>query len=408
MGRKGKQASTNPSSTRNTRSQQNSNLSSSQLSDTEPLISLESDRSSSDESNTLSHKQQRKKARTSSTGDMDVDFANSSAQEKTAAGSDNNPQQIGTAGTQIKNVQPPADQPSTSGNPAQAKSANQATFHEQLEEFNKEFLDKETAQNDSEPSSKTSALESQHATKSHDIEMINQDHSAAIIADTNYYKAAAPIADLMRDNETKNQCINRLNNFGVDKLESFFKAVRIGNNSSGKIVLLVKDKKDHEFLVNNTHDELRPAENKDIPVFFNYDPQAILQDKKRRSLVVRDIPLFITKDNITARFKNFGLIEYIKMHVPHNAMFQIAEIVYEDLASISSFYQGHWSLFIKGECVRIFPATMTNEDRALRQQHTAILRNLPTNIHAIDLCAIYSEVNAVLIGLPRHAKSYQI
>jgi hypothetical protein len=55
-------------------------------------------------------------------------------------------------------------------------------------------------------------------------------------------------------------------------------------------------------------------------------------------LVVWDIPLFITKDNITARFKNFGLIEYIKMHVPHNAMFQIAEIVYEDLASISSFY----------------------------------------------------------------------
>src|ERR1043166_2433952 len=101
MGRKGKQASTNPSSTRNTRSQQNSNLSSSQLSDTEPLISLESDRSSSDESNTLSHKQQRKKARTFSTGDMDVDFANSPAQAKTAAGSDNKLQQIGTAGLRV-------------------------------------------------------------------------------------------------------------------------------------------------------------------------------------------------------------------------------------------------------------------------------------------------------------------
>src|ERR1044072_9035154 len=54
-----------------------------------------------------------------------------------------------------------------------------------------------------------------------------------------------------------------------------------------------------------------------------------------------------------------------------------------------------------------FPATMTNEERAARQQFTAILRNLPTNIHAIDLHSIYSKVNAVSIGLSRYTKSYQ-
>src|ERR1043165_271741 len=117
--------------------------------------------------------------------------------------------------------------------------------------------------------------------------------------------------------------------------------------------------------------------------------------------------MFINKDNIDARFKKFGLIDNIRLHVPHNAIFQIAEIIYEDAESIKSFYQGHWSLFVKGECVRIFPATMTNEERAARQQHTAILRNLPTNIHAIDLHSIYSEINAVSIGLPRYTKSYQ-
>src|SRR5436190_24238868 len=136
MGRKKLQTLTTPSATRTTRSQQNYNPSSSHLSDTEPLISLESDRSSSDESSPLSHKQQRKKARVSSTGDMDVDFANSLQQEKAAAGSSNNPQQIGTAGAQNKNVQPTADQTSTFGNPTQANSANQATFQERLEEFN--------------------------------------------------------------------------------------------------------------------------------------------------------------------------------------------------------------------------------------------------------------------------------
>ena len=69
------------------------------------------------------------------------------------------------------------------------------------------------------------------------------------------------------------------------------------------------------------------ADDKDISVFFNYDLQAILQDHKHHFLIVCDISMFITKDNITARFKNFRIIEYVKMHVPHNAIFQIAEIL---------------------------------------------------------------------------------
>src|ERR1044072_4163334 len=233
------------------------------------------------------------------------------------------------------------------------------------------------------------------------------DNSAAIVANSNYFKAATPIVDLLLKDETKKQCINRINNFAVDKFDSFFKAIRIGNNSSGKLVILIKDKNDHEALLADTYDELKPVEDKDIPRFFNYDPKAILEDKRKRSLVVRDIPIFINKDNIYACFNKFGIIETIRLHVPHNAIFQIAEIVYEDAASIQSFYQDHWSLFVKGECVRVFPATMSNEERAARQQYTAILRNLPTNIHAIDLHSIYSEVNAVSIGLPRYTKSYQ-
>src|ERR1044072_2420132 len=50
---------------------------------------------------------------------------------------------------------------------------------------------------------------------------------------------------------------------------------------------------------------------------------------------------------------------------------------------------------------------MSNEERVARQQYTAILRNLPINIHAIDLHSIYSEVNVISIGLPRYTKSYQ-
>src|ERR1041384_1529377 len=101
------------------------------------------------------------------------------------------------------------------------------------------------------------------------------DNSAAIVANSNCFKAAAPIADPLLENETKKQCINRINNFGVNKFDSFFKAVRIVNNSSGKIVILVKEKKDHDLLLNNIFDELNPATDKDAPAFFNYGPKAI-------------------------------------------------------------------------------------------------------------------------------------
>src|ERR1043165_6397447 len=207
------------------------------------------------------------------------------------------------------------------------------TIHQELAELNKETQDKETAQNSVEDSDNLDINASQHANIDNDV-IMNDDNSAAIIANSNCFKAAAPFADFLLKDETKKQCINRINNFGCNKFDSFFKAVRIGNNSSGKLVILVKDKNDHDSLLNNIFEELKPADNKDVPKFFNYDPRAILEDKKKRSLVVRDIPMFITKDNIDARFKKFGLIDSIRLYVPHNAIFQIAEIIYEDAESI--------------------------------------------------------------------------
>src|ERR1043165_218856 len=373
--------------------------------DPEPLINLESDHSSSDEAGNNKNPVPTKRARTVSKDAMDEDIIPPPVfQEKTASISDKFSQPAITAAPRTKLDQPPVDPTSNSSKSPYERPSNVDILHPEL---NKDNNNKEKGQNSVEGSGDFDKNTSQHANDDDDVVMIELDNSTAIVANSNYFKAAVPIADLLLENETKKQCINRLNNFAVDKFDSFFKAVRIGNNSSGKLVILVKDKTDHDTLLNELFEELKPADNKDVPKFFNYDPRAILEDKKKRSLVVRDIPMFITKDNIDARFKKFGLIDSIRLHVPHNAIFQIAEIIYENAESIKSFYQGHWSLFVKEECVRIFPASMTNEERAARQQHTAILRNLPSNIHAIDLHSIYSEINAVSIGLPRYTKSYQ-
>ena len=52
------------------------------------------------------------------------------------------------------------------------------------------------------------------------------------------------------------------------------------------------------------------------------------------------------------------------------------------------------------------PASFTKSQRDARFAYTAVLRNLPSNLDAMDLHNIYSDTNAAAIGLPRNLKSY--
>src|SRR3954451_22383536 len=246
---------------------------------------------------------------------------------------------------------------------------------------------------------------SRHADKD-DTVMDDASQNAAIIADSLYYKAAAPITDLIQDKESKKQCLGRIADYCIDRYESFYRVTRIGNNKEGLIVILVKDEIDFEALTSSSHEDLIVDKEKDISQFFKYDPKAILAERKLRTVVVRDIPAFLNQETLNTRFKKYGLIEKIKLHTPHNSIYQMAEITYTDPDVVEKIGRAHWSIFLKGECIRLYPATMTPEQRSARQQFSAILRGLPTGIRAIDLVPIFREVNAVSIGFARHIKSY--
>ena len=91
------------------------------------------------------------------------------------------------------------------------------------------------------------------------------------------------------------------------------------------------------------------------------------------------------------------------MNVPHNSLFQIASIIYQDSASVDPFMRGRWGLFMMGECIRIFPARLNKVKYDYRSEHTAVLRNLPRRTQETDLMRIFSSVNAAAMSLPRFA-----
>ena len=99
------------------------------------------------------------------------------------------------------------------------------------------------------------------------------------------------------------------------------------------------------------------------------------------------------------------MVESVKTRIPHNSLFQVATVLFDNAKDIEQFHLGKWCTFTKGSCLRNYPSTFTREQEKLRQQYTLVLRNLPYGICAYDLIDIYTDAGAVSIGLPIHSKS---
>ena len=110
--------------------------------------------------------------------------------------------------------------------------------------------------------------------------------------------------------------------------------IKKGINTARLVVVIITDKAQHKDFIKKIWTELRPAENRDPPLFHNFDPAAILELERLHSLNIKNIPLRITKQNLETYFKKFGLIDQVRLYVPHNSLFQSAVVVYRDAAVI--------------------------------------------------------------------------
>ena len=131
-------------------------------------------------------------------------------------------------------------------------------------------------------------------------------------------------------------------------------------------------------------------DNKEIPYLTSIkgkgkDSSVPLSDHPDRSneLVVKDIPLEIKKDDVERRFSYYGKIERIVLKV--NFGWQTAHIYYESPDAITDNFQNKWSITLKKDSVRVFPAKNFDAEVSFRQLHTLKLCNLPRGTTAFDI-----------------------
>ncbi|GBC41505.2 hypothetical protein GLOIN_2v1811259 [Rhizophagus irregularis DAOM 181602=DAOM 197198] len=137
--------------------------------------------------------------------------------------------------------------------------------------------------------------------------------------------------------------------------------------------------------------------------FHAYDPQAIKAEEHARTLVVTDIPFFITDALLRDTFSRYGNIT--RCHTRLSKLYCTAFITFESTGALQNL-DSTWGVLCGGHCLRICPATFSPDQRAERRTYVALLAGLPRDTIAVDLAEIADEISAKSINVPFSMNSY--
>jgi hypothetical protein len=127
--------------------------------------------------------------------------------------------------------------------------------------------------------------------------------------------------------------------------------------------------------------------------------------KRSTELVVKDIPLGITKDALGRRFSLWGRINRITLVV--NGGWQTAHIFYDDPKSLEEFHSEKWSVFFKKDSLRTTPGESFQEYKEARNTYVLKLCNLPKGTTAYDISDYISNVKGKTCFIPRTRAKYE-
>ncbi|GET56394.1 hypothetical protein GLOIN_2v1811259 [Rhizophagus irregularis DAOM 181602=DAOM 197198] len=130
---------------------------------------------------------------------------------------------------------------------------------------------------------------------------------------------------------------------------------------------------------------------------------AIKADEHARTLVVTDIPLFLTDALLRGTFSRYGNIT--RCHTRLSKLYRTAYITFESTGALQNL-DSTWGVLCGGHCLRICPATFSPEQRAERRAYVALLAGLPRGTIAVDLAEIADEISAKSINVPFSMNSY--
>src|SRR3954454_16073472 len=224
----------------------------------------------------------------------------------------------------------------------------------------------------------------------------------ALRGDVYLYRVSTPFSDVIYDKESKEACKNRLREYFIETYnETFINVYLTGKQAVRKLIVILGTEEALTAVCANQHDYIKKDEEAMSPIFHSYDPQAIRTAQKEHSITVTDIPLFFTEKDVISAFRQFGTLDSHKFRTPRGANFQKVELTFTDTTVHETFQrkQGVWT---RGHFLRVYPVTFTKMNQDARMEFTAVLKNLPPNINAIDLAHIFLETNTSSIGLLRY------
>ncbi|PKK64031.1 hypothetical protein RhiirC2_788059 [Rhizophagus irregularis] len=161
--------------------------------------------------------------------------------------------------------------------------------------------------------------------------------------------------------------------------------------------------------------------------FYAYDFQAIKADEHACTLVVTDIPLFITDTLLHVPsfiiailfvaipiYLNFIVQQILPLNPYKKRKFGICPEKYgkcsENFRSTGALQNldSTWGIFCGEHCLRICPAIFSPDQHTERRTYVALLAGLPHGTIAIDLAEIANEVFAKSINIPFSMNSYNL
>ncbi|GBC34816.1 hypothetical protein GLOIN_2v1762049 [Rhizophagus irregularis DAOM 181602=DAOM 197198] len=188
----------------------------------------------------------------------------------------------------------------------------------------------------------------------------------------------------------------------VDRQLSLFssygsRATCSGSNDLKRIIIHFRKKEDLVKATASPMDSLFGLH------FHAYDPKAIKADEHARTLVVTDIPLFITDALLRGTFSRYGNIT--RCHTRLSKLYRTAYITFESTGALQNL-GSTWGVLCGGHCLRVCSATFSPDQRAERRAYVALLAGLPRGTIAVDLAKIADEISAKSINVPFSMNSY--
>ncbi|GBC49279.2 hypothetical protein GLOIN_2v1782460 [Rhizophagus irregularis DAOM 181602=DAOM 197198] len=185
--------------------------------------------------------------------------------------------------------------------------------------------------------------------------------------------------------------------FSTPRLLLMTRATCSGSNDLKRIIVHFRKKEDLDNATASPMDSLFGLH------FHAYDPQAIKADEHARTLVVTDIPLFLTDALLRGTFSRYGNIT--RCHTRLSKLYRTAYITFESTGALQNL-DSTWGILCEGHCLRICPATFSPDQHAERRAYVALLAGLPRGTIAVDLTEIADEISVKSINVPFSMNSY--